>query len=74
MEIIHCKDCVWFVPIESFPVAEKMHNKMHELFDDILPVGDGEVGVCRKVTFCAERPVTTNENGYCHRAEQIENK
>ena len=67
---IHCKDCVWFAPIESVPAAEKMHKKLHKLFDGILPPRDGKTGICRKVTFCAEHPVTTNENGYCHRAEK----
>ena len=70
--ITYCKDCVWFAPIESVPSAENMHKKLHELFDGILPKRDGEVGVCRKITFCAEHPVTTNENGYCHRAERKE--
>lgn len=69
MKVIHCKDCVWFAPVESKPEAEKLHKKLHELFDGVLPSREGETGVCRKVTFCAERPVLVNSNGYCHRAE-----
>ena len=66
---IYCKNCTWFAPIESVPAAENMYRKLHELFDGTLSPREGMVGVCRKVTFCAERPVITNENGYCHRAE-----
>lgn len=65
-----CKDCVWYAPVESMPEAEKIHNKLHELFDGILPAREVEVGVCRKVTFCNDKPVLTNEDGYCHRAER----
>lgn len=70
MELIHCKDCSWFAPIEDYPEAEELSNKLHELFDGVLPPREGKSGVCRKVTFCKERPVTTHENGYCHRAER----
>jgi len=52
------------------PEAEKLHNKLQELFGDILPSREGEIGVCRKVTFTPERPVLTNEYGFCHRAEE----
>lgn len=93
MELIHCKDCAWFAPIESTPEATipallhevidgvlvakevqaaRMHKVMQDAFGDVLPKRDGEVGICRKVTFSAERPVLTNENGYCHRVEKKE--
>ena len=68
--MIHCKECAWFAPVESMPKAEKIHNKLHELFDDVLPAREGKCGICRKVTFCKEKPVLTNEEGFCHRAEE----
>ena len=70
--MIHCKECAWFASIESMPEAEKLHNKLHELFDGVLPAREGKCGICRKVTFCKEKPVLTNEQGFCHRAERKE--
>ena len=67
--MLHCKDCAWFLPLETMPEAQKMHDKLHELFDDVLESRDGETGICRKVTFSMERPVLTREDGFCHRAE-----
>ena len=69
MEPIHCKDCSWFAPIEDYPEQEKFHHLLQETFGDILPTREGKVGICRKVTFSKERPVWTNEGGYCHRAD-----
>lgn len=68
--MINCKNCVWFLPLETMPKAKEMHDKLHELFDDILEPREGETGICRKVTFSIERPVPTHEDGYCHRAER----
>jgi len=68
--MLHCKNCAWFAPVSDMPEAEKLHNKLQELFGDILPSREGEIGVCRKVTFTPERPVLTNEYGFCHRAEE----
>lgn len=70
--IIHCKDCVWFDTVESMPEAEKMHKKLHELFDGVLPPREGKCGVCRKTPFCGRVPLLTNENGFCHRAKRRE--
>lgn len=67
--IIHCRDCAWFVPVDHFPVAEKLHEKLTTLFEDCLQKREGTCGVCRKVTFSEERPVLTNSEGFCHRAE-----
>ena len=72
MELIQCKDCVWFASNDKYPEAKALSEKLHELFDGVLPSREGKSGVCRKVTFCKERPVATNENGYCHRAEKKE--
>lgn len=69
-DVVHCKDCVWFADLENYPEAAAFHKKLHELFDGVLPPRDGQCGICRKVTFCQERPVSTNEDGYCHRAEK----
>ena len=70
MNITHCEDCVWFASIDEFPTAVEMHEKLINTFGDCIPKRDGECGVCRKVTFNTDRPVLTNSNGYCHRAEQ----
>ena len=70
--VIHCKDCVWFAPVESMPEAEKRHKKLHEIFDGIFPRREGKTGVCRKVTFCEDKPVLTRPDGFCHRAEPKE--
>lgn len=70
--MIHCKECAWFLPLQTMPEAEKLHDKLHECFDDILTPRDGETGICRKVTYSMERPVLTHEDGYCHRAERKE--
>jgi hypothetical protein len=51
------------------PEAEKLHNHLIDTFGDILPRRNDEIGVCRKVTFCKEKPVLTHGNGFCHRAE-----
>lgn len=67
--MLHCKDCAWFLHLEAMPEAQKMHDLLHEYFDDILEPRDGETGICRKVTFSMERPVSTREDGFCHRAE-----
>lgn len=71
-DLIHCKDCVWFAPVESMPEAEKWHKKLHEIFDGIFPKREGKCGVCRKVTVCEDKPILTRPNGYCHRAERKE--
>ena len=68
--IIHCKNCAWFLPLHTMPEAEKLYNKLHHAFGDILPRREGETGVCRKVTFSMDKPVLTRENGFCHRAER----
>jgi hypothetical protein len=70
--MLHCKDCAWFLPLQTMPEAQTMHDKLHELFDDVLESRDGETGICRKVTFSMERPVLTREDGFCHRAEPKE--
>lgn len=67
--MINCKDCKWFLPLETMPEAQKMHNALHECFDGILEPRNVETGICRKVTFSMERPVLTREDGFCHRAE-----
>lgn len=68
--MLHCKDCAWFLPMKDAPEeAQKMHDLLHKLFDDVLEPRDGETGICRKVTFSMERPVLTREDGFCHRAE-----
>lgn len=67
--MINCKECVWFSPIESNPEAERLHKVLLDAFGDVLPAREGESGICRKVTFSADRPVMTHEGGYCHRAE-----
>ncbi len=71
-DVVHCKDCVWFADLEGYPEAAAFRKKLHELFDGVLTPREGEHGICRKVTFCKERPVITNENGYCHRFEEKE--
>lgn len=70
--MIHCKDCVWFAPLDDYPDTKAFHEKLHELFDGILPAREGKCGICRNVSFCKERPVPTNEEGFCHRAERKE--
>lgn len=72
MEITHCKNCTWFKPISSMPAAVSLHENLQKILGKILPQRDGSCGVCRKVTFCEDRPVFTNENGFCHRAEKKE--
>ena len=67
--MLNCKDCAWFLPLETMPEAQKIHDLLHKLFDDVLESRDGETGICRKVTFSMERPVSTREDGFCHRAE-----
>lgn len=67
--VIHCRDCVWFAALETMPEAAQLHEKLTELFGDCLPRREGHCGVCRKVTFSRERPVLTNSDGFCHRAE-----
>ena len=59
----HCRDCVWNEPVESNPTAQRIH--------DILDSGN-EVGVCRKLTYSEDRPVLTQPDGFCHRAERKE--
>lgn len=54
--MIHCKECAWFAPIESIPETEKIHNKLHDLFDGVLPAREGKCGIFRKVTFCTATP------------------
>lgn len=61
--ITHCKDCVWYAPVDSNPTAKKIH--------DILDTGN-EVGLCRKLTFSPDKPVLTRPEGFCHRAERRE--
>lgn len=73
-EIVRCKGCTWFAPLESMPHAEELHSQIIDALGDILPRRAGEVGVCRKVTFCKDKPVLTHEGGYCHRAEPKENQ
>ena len=64
MEVkIFCKSCAWYAPVESNAAAKKIH--------DILDSGN-EVGVCRKLTFSEDKPVITQPEGYCHRAERKE--
>lgn len=70
--VTHCKGCAWFAPVESMPAALALHEKLHELFDGILPPREGRTGICRKVTFSPDKPVLCNENGFCHRAERKE--
>ena len=72
MKVTHCKDCAWFAPVESNPAALAMHEKIHELFDGVLPPREGECGICRRIPFCGKIPLLTNENGFCHRAEPKE--
>ena len=72
MELIQCRDCAWFKPIEDYPEAIKLHNVLQDAFGDILPPREGKVGVCKKVTFSKERPVVTHEEGFCHRADKKE--
>jgi len=69
---LRCKDCAWFMSVSSVPEAEALHDKLHELFDGVLPAREGQCGICRKVTYSPDRPVLTNENGFCHRAEKRE--
>lgn len=71
-DIIHCRDCAWFAPLEDYPEAQERHQRIVEIFGDILPRREGKCGVCRKVTFFRKRPVPTREDGYCHRAERRE--
>ena len=70
--LIHCKDCIWFAGLEEYPEAEAFHKRLQELFGDVFPKREGECGICRKVTFCRERPVPTNAEGFCHRAQRRE--
>lgn len=70
--MIHCKECAWFLPLQTMPEAKKLHDKLHECFDGILEPRDGETGICKKVTFSMEHPVLTREDGFCHRAEPKE--
>ena len=71
--MIYCKDCAWFLPMEEAPEkAKKMHDLLHECFDGILEPRNVETGICRKVTFSIDKPVSTRADGYCHRAEQKE--
>lgn len=72
VKIIHCKNCVWFAPVNSIQAAAKLHDLLIDTFGDCLPRREGECGVCRKVTFSHDRPVFTREDGYCHRAERKE--
>ena len=72
MEIIHCKNCCWFAPMEDYPEAENFRRLLRETFGDVLPAREEKTGICRKVTFSKDRPVWTHEGGYCHRAEQKE--
>jgi hypothetical protein len=72
MELIHCKDCAWCVPIEEYPDQVKFRKLLVETFGDILPSRGEKVGICRKLTFSKERPVWTREGGYCHHAERKE--
>lgn len=69
---IRCNGCAWFAPVESMHEAEKWHNLLQKCFGDILPAREGEVGICRKVTFSADKPVLTHESGFCHRADEKE--
>lgn len=73
MDIIHCRNCCWFAPIEDCPAADKFHLLLQEKLGDILPAREEKVGICRKVTFSKDRPVWTHEGGYCHRAEKKAN-
>lgn len=70
--MIRCKNCAWFASMELYPEAMEFHQAVTEIFGDIFPRREGDCGICRKVTFCKERPVITNENGYCHRFEEKE--
>lgn len=70
--MIHCKDCAWFAPVSDLPEAEALHNRLHELFDGVLPAREGQCGICRKLTYTEDRPVLTRPDGYCHRAERRE--
>jgi len=71
--LTRCGECVWFTGVDTIPQAAALHEKMMELFGDCLQKRDGACGVCRKITFSKDRPVLTNSNGYCHRAEPKEN-
>lgn len=68
-QMIHCRDCAWFASVETMPEAVRVHEKLLELFGDCLKKREGVCGICRKVTFSPERPVLTNSNGFCHRAQ-----
>lgn len=72
--VIHCRECAWFAPLENYPEAMTFHQKIRKLFDGVFPSREGKYGICRKVTFCKERPVPTNEDGFCHRAERKESE
>ena len=68
--MINCKECEWFLPVQALSEAEKMHNVLCDTLGDVLPRRDGEIGICRKVTYSIERPVLTRPDGFCHRAER----
>ena len=71
--VIHCRDCVWFASVETMPEAVRIREKVAELFGECLKKREGACGICRKVTFSKERPVLTNSDGFCHRAEYCRN-
>ena len=70
---VHCRDCAWFASVDTMPEAARIHETLTGLFGDCLKKREGECGICRKVTFSRERPVLTNSNGFCHRAERRQN-
>lgn len=67
-----CKDCAWFAPVDSLTAARELRERLLNILGDCLKRREGECGICRKVTFSKDRPVLTNSNGYCHRAEPRE--
>lgn len=62
-DIIYCKDCAFYAPVERNPIAQMLHDLIHN--------GDMS-GYCRKISISENEPVLTRRDGYCHRAKRKE--
>lgn len=67
-DIICCRDCEMFAPLEECPEAEAFHKFLQDLFD--LAQKAGETGVCRRKPFCFKIPRLTNELNSCRKAQR----
>lgn len=60
-DIICCKDCAYFAPVERNPIAQMLHDLMHN---------GNMTGYCKKLSISEAEPILTRQDGFCHRAKR----